>query len=263
MNLETALREIAGQLKLDAALLAEYAAEDTIGGYHVNPSLAVWKVGSLWEVEGKILYALVRALQAKTVVEIGSRFGCSAAHLATALRHNGGGKVIGVDLDTSLSDAQFPADLRTIATFVQANGVEWLATQEDDSIDLIFEDADHSRQTTSAVARLATKKLRPGGVLVVHDAMHDYAFVNAAFSRITSDAGAEIRAGLDMAAIPYRLYLIEPSDCGVAIYEKSTNVVVGYDDIGLSAVVDVRRPTEPAKERKPRKPRTSKKAAAK
>jgi predicted O-methyltransferase YrrM len=48
---------------------------------------------------GTLLYQLVRATRARTVVEYGTSYGISTIHLAAALRDNGGGRVIGSELN--------------------------------------------------------------------------------------------------------------------------------------------------------------------
>lgn len=48
--------------------------------------------------QGKFLYLLARSLNAKTIVEFGTSFGISTIYLATAVRDNGGGLVIGTEI---------------------------------------------------------------------------------------------------------------------------------------------------------------------
>lgn len=48
---------------------------------------------------GVLLYQLVRATGAQTVVEYGTSYGISTIHLAAAVRDNGGGRVIGSELN--------------------------------------------------------------------------------------------------------------------------------------------------------------------
>jgi predicted O-methyltransferase YrrM len=46
---------------------------------------------------GELLYLLARATRARTVVEYGTSFGVSTIYLASAVRDNGGGTVIGTN----------------------------------------------------------------------------------------------------------------------------------------------------------------------
>lgn len=227
MNLQDALQLLAMQLQLDPAELIRYAGEDTIGGYHWKADEQKWPMGSLFGVEGQILYALVRILKPAHVVEIGSLRGCSTAHLATALSVNGSGRLTAVDIAPDARD-QFPKHLESVLTGVTADGLDWLTGQEDGSIDLLFEDSSHGTDMCAAVAELCKTKLAPGGVLVMHDAGHDLAFVGGGV-QVPSAVGAEVRAGLDRAlGTAYRVYLAEPSDCGVAVWQRNFIAPAGW-----------------------------------
>lgn len=209
MNLETALNEIANQVvPIGKGSLVPYAAEDTIGGWHPDPSQRLWPVGSVFEAEGKVLYALIRALKPRTCVEIGIQDGCSASHIAAALQANDfniGGHL--TSIDRANSGTLIPDDLRPYVTIVGGDGAEWLEAQPDGSIDFLFEDADHSEDLAYRVGLLAKTKLKPGGVFVAHDAAHYL-------------VGADIRAGYTRAGLDYRVYSIEPSDCGLLIWRQ-------------------------------------------
>jgi predicted O-methyltransferase YrrM len=50
---------------------------------------------------GQFLYTCIRNTKAKRVVEFGSSMGISTIHMAAALRDNGGGKIIGTELEES------------------------------------------------------------------------------------------------------------------------------------------------------------------
>lgn len=217
MNIEQGLTLLAAQIKADAQELIAYAAEDTIGGYDANEANRKFPMGSLWEPEGKVLYALVRWLKPDVVAEIGGWMGCSASHLALAVKANGKGKVFSVDNGSGGQSGQLLLpELRQYVTQVKADGRDWLAAQEDHSIGLLFEDADHSTELTEAIAKLAVLKLEAGGVMVNHDAAHDSAILGNG-QRIPSAVGRAIRDGLANAGVYFKPYLIEPSDCGVAV----------------------------------------------
>jgi Methyltransferase domain len=220
MNLSTALTIIAQRFGFNAQELIAYAAEDAIGGYNPNPALAKWPMGSLWEVEGKTLYALVRVLRpqrgngAILAAEIGTHRGASATHIIAAMKQTFketglAGFLMGCDLGDYGGDL-LPTQYQDWFELHHVNGIDYLAEIEDGTFSLIFEDASHDAETTAAVAALAQRKLAPGGVLVVHDAAH---FL----------VGADIRAGLDAANLPggYGVYLCEPSDCGLAVWRKA------------------------------------------
>ena len=50
---------------------------------------------------GTLLYMLARASRAATIVEYGTSFGISTLHLASALRDNGGGRLVGSEFEPS------------------------------------------------------------------------------------------------------------------------------------------------------------------
>lgn len=218
MDLRETFTLIAPQLKIDPQELIAYAAEDTLGGYHIDESRRQFPTGSLWEVEGKILYALVRWLKPAVVAEIGGWLGCSAAHLALAVKANGSGKVYSVDNGSGGQQhgSLLPPDLHEFVTLVEEDGRIWLASQPPQSVGFLFEDADHSSTLTKEIGRLALSKMVPGGLMVNHDAAHDFAYIGQG-QRVPSSVGRDIRDGLEAAGLYFRTYRADPSDCGVAI----------------------------------------------
>ncbi|MDF5732401.1 MAG: class I SAM-dependent methyltransferase [Rhizonema sp. PD38] len=48
--------------------------------------------------QGQLIYLLARSINAKTIVEFGTSYGISTIYLATAVRDNGGGLVIGTEI---------------------------------------------------------------------------------------------------------------------------------------------------------------------
>ena len=49
--------------------------------------------------QGQLLYLVARALAARRIVEFGTSFGISTLYLAAAVRDNGGGSVIGSEIE--------------------------------------------------------------------------------------------------------------------------------------------------------------------
>jgi predicted O-methyltransferase YrrM len=245
MILNDALTLIATQLKADPQALIAFAAEDTIGGYDVDESNRKFPQGSLWEPEGKILYALVRWLKPKVVAEIGGWVGCSASHLAMAVKANGQGHVFSVDSGVGGMTAgeRLLPELREYVTFVREDGRTWLTTQAPESIGLLFEDADHSTQLVKEIAQLALPKLEIGGVMVNHDAAHDFAILGNG-QRVHTTVGREVREGLEQAGVWFRPYLVEPSDCGLAITVKPGVKTAQFE--GIANIRESRAPELPA-----------------
>jgi len=261
ITLTEALTLIAAQIHADAQELIAYAAEDNLGGYHWNPALATFPMGSCFGVEGQMLYALVRHLKPDTVVEIGGWAGCSGSHLALAVLRNGKGKVISVDNEVggmAHGNAMLP-ELRQFCTLVRANGQDWLAEQPDGSLGLIFEDADHSTPLVALLSSLALRKLQPGGYLVNHDAMHDKAILGGG-QIVSSDVADAVQLGLRQAGAYFSGYLVEPSDCGIALtvapgVKKPISVTPIASDhlaalsIGNANIESVSQPPAPKKTR--------------
>ena len=227
MNLEECLSDLAAHYNLNPGELVNYAYEDTIGGYHSNAQYANWPLGSIWAVEGQILYALVRMLKPHVCVELGTWHGCSATHIAAALHANGGtGRLYCVE-NGGYGLAQpdlVPSELQGYMTFFTSDAAEYME-QSTHQIDFVFEDSAHNEDITRRVWAAAKDRLNPGGVLISHDAKH---FL----------VGEEIRLGIVHSGIDLtrtRFYLIAPSDCGLAIYRDSRAAEVkGLTEVQLA-----------------------------
>jgi len=261
------LQLVAAQVKADPRELQEFAAEDDLGGYHINEAMRVFPMGSLWGVEGQILYALIRYLKPLTVVEIGGLSGCSTSHLAAAIKRNGFGEVISVDNGTleAVHGELIPNHLRPYVTLIRANGEDWLSEQDDQSIGFIFEDASHETELVATLSRLALRKLQPGGFLVNHDAPKTFSwdgnYQPGSIGAPYSPVGKAVQDGLAQANAYFRLYLPEPSDCGIALTVAPGEwQEVAIDDsvqsVGIAPIESVTLP--PVKVTKTRKKRTAK-----
>jgi predicted O-methyltransferase YrrM len=234
-DLNQVLTFISLQLDCDPAELIAYAGEDQLGGYHFDPTQARFPIGSLFGVEGQILYALVRHLKPDMVVEIGGWAGASASHLALAVMRNEKGKVISVDLgDENVNAATGQAhgsliapNLKPYVQLVKEDGRVWLNNQKPGSIDIIFEDADHSPDLVMELSRLALTRLKTGGYLVNHDAGHVEAIYPNG-NRTPSPVGQNVQDGLARAGAAFKAYLASPSDCGLALTVK--------DNLGVAPV---------------------------
>lgn len=199
------------------AVLSFYSNLDAIGGYHPDPAQAKWPGGSVFENEGKLIFAIVRAFYYKTVIEIGLGDGCSASHIASALKSAYDDQIaVGfkpkhkghlTSIDRGNSGRLIPDDLRPWITIIPGDGEEWLREQKDETVDLIFEDADHSERLSYEIGMLAKSKLRPGGLLIAHDISHE-------------GVGEDVAAGYTRAGLDYLTLLIEPSDCGLMLWRK-------------------------------------------
>lgn len=213
------LFQIEKQLGLELDSLMPYAEQDDIGGFHPDATQAKWNMGAIFDVEGRTLYAVIRALKPKVIVEIGSGTGCSSNHMAAALVQNyvnpaTAGHITTIDRGNT---PHILDDYKAFVTAIPGDGVEYLAKQPDNSIDFILEDADHTTELCQAIAELAKTKLKPGGVLFAHDAVH-------------WAVGAEVKRGYDLAGLDFRVYLTDPSDCGWLVWQKPNLTYRGLED---------------------------------
>lgn len=222
VSLKYALNDISHMFHiLTPADVIPFAAQDPHGGYHADYDDG-FPSGSLWRVEGQFLYALVRALKPRSVLELGTWHGASATHILQALHDNG----VSGDTDGTLDCVDnraygdivignmIPLDLRLYAT-IHAKSLEEFITDVTPSLDqgyrydFIFEDAMHTVEQVEIVWSAADRLLNPGGMIISHDACHPI-------------AGSIIREGIARAgyADEARTVLIEPADCGFAVWRK-------------------------------------------
>lgn len=200
ISLAQAFERIAPEIGAAVDDLLAYADEDHFTGF--DNGQGNWPGGSVWTVEGKFLYAVVRHLRPTRVLEIGTAYGCSATHILQALHVNEHGTLTSLDIQSS-AGAGIPDELRDQHVFVAADALVWLGKNRK-KFDLVFEDGLHTREFTEAAIRAAWDT-HPA-VLLSHDVMH------------FSDYGRFVRESWDAAfgEDGYQKVLIDPSDCGLA-----------------------------------------------
>jgi hypothetical protein len=130
-----AIAVLASRLHIHADEMQAYADADLYGGRDDGTFQAM----AIHAVEGRLLYALVRALKPQTVLEIGTADGGSATHILSALATNGIGQLISYDVVEG-SGGHIPAALRDRWTL----RIEDALTADLPQADYIFEDSDHS-----------------------------------------------------------------------------------------------------------------------
>jgi predicted O-methyltransferase YrrM len=117
---------------------------------------------------GKLLYLLARATKASSIIEFGTSFGLSTLHLAAAIKDNGGGRVIGTDLEeTKLARAERHLQEAGLAAFVElraGDAIESLARDLPESIDLVL--LDGAKWLYPRILGLLEPRLRRGALLV-------------------------------------------------------------------------------------------------
>lgn len=120
---------------------------------------------------GRFLYAIARACKAKRMVEFGSSMGISTIYLAAALRDNGGGHLIGSEMEAAkVARARANLDAAGLADLVDIREGDALETLKDvgDGIDLLLIDGAFSLYLP--VLKLVEPRLNPGAVVLGENA---------------------------------------------------------------------------------------------
>ncbi len=149
------------------------------------PALArgVFARKSLWEIltpeamkgcyipvspeQGRLLYLTARALGARRVVEYGTSFGISTLYLAAAVKDNGGGRVVGSEIEPG-KHARAVAHLREAGLAehaeVRLGDAQKTLADVDGPIDLVL--LDGWKDLYLPILESLTPKLRPGAVVL-------------------------------------------------------------------------------------------------
>jgi predicted O-methyltransferase YrrM len=169
--------------------------------------------GSVHPAEGALLFGLVRGLRPNVVVETGTANGVSTAYLLAALRRNGAGRLISIDLPFT-SDAGGALQSIVEGTAIDKDDASpvppgkdpgwvvpdeyrdrWelrlgdarellpLALEAEGQIDIFFHDSLHTREHMLFEFETAWPFLAPGGVLVSDDVFQRQHDALPAFAR--------------------------------------------------------------------------------
>ena len=121
---------------------------------------------------GLLLYMLARGNGARSIVEFGTSFGLSTIQMAAALRDNGGGKLIGSELEPSkLARARAnleAAGLSDLVEIREGDALETLARDLPDPIDLVL--LDGHKPLYARILTMLAPRLRPGSYVVADNA---------------------------------------------------------------------------------------------
>jgi predicted O-methyltransferase YrrM len=117
--------------------------------------------------QGRFLYLTARALGARRVVEYGTSFGISTLYLAAAVKANGGGRVIGSEIEPGKHARAVAhlaeAGLADVAEVRLGDALETLRAVEG-PIDLVL--LDGWKDLYLPILELLTPRLRPGAVVL-------------------------------------------------------------------------------------------------
>ncbi|WP_428676509.1 O-methyltransferase [Reyranella sp.] len=120
---------------------------------------------------GRFLYTIARACKATRIVEFGTSMGVSTIYLAAALRDNGGGRLIGTELEPAkVACARANLDTAGLADLVEIREGDALETLRDagDSVDLLLIDGAFTLYLP--VLKLVEPRLKPGAVVLGENA---------------------------------------------------------------------------------------------
>jgi predicted O-methyltransferase YrrM len=149
---------------------------------------------SIGRAQGQFLYALARGAGARRVVEFGTSMGISTIYLAAAVRDNGGGLVIG-------SELQAEKVRRARANLAEAGLAELVEIREGDALETLRDPGgpldlaflDGWKDLYLPVLERLTPQLRPGA-LVVGDNMFTFWRALAPYRAHVRDASKGFRS---------------------------------------------------------------------
>ena len=121
---------------------------------------------------GTLLYMLARSSKAKAIVEFGTSFGISTLHLASALRDNGGGRLITSEFEpTKVARARrnlTEGGLIDLVEIREGDALQTLGADLPERIDLVL--LDGAKALYPEVLGLVESRLGPGAFIVADNA---------------------------------------------------------------------------------------------
>ena len=174
VRIKALLAELHAASAAQNAALARFIGDDGFRSVAGSPSeietgRAFWrdKLVALEPEKARFCYMLIRAMGARSVVEVGTSFGVSTLYLAAAVKDNGGGCVIATELEpqkAAMARAHFArAGLSEFIDLREGDLRQTLA-QIDAPIDFVLMDV-WTPMARAAIALLAPH-LREGAVVV-------------------------------------------------------------------------------------------------
>lgn len=121
---------------------------------------------------GRLLYMLARSAKARRIVEFGTSFGLSTLHLASALRDNGGGRLITTEFEPSKAararENLTAGGLIDLVEIREGDALQTLGSDLPDSIDLVL--LDGAKALYPEILDLVESRLAAGAVIVADNA---------------------------------------------------------------------------------------------
>ena len=116
---------------------------------------------------GRFAYIVARSIQARRIVEFGTSFGISTLYLAAAVKDNGGGVVIGSELEPGkVVQARANIEAAGLSQYVDIREGDAQETLRDagGAVDMAL--LDGWKDLYVPILELLTPKIRPGGVVL-------------------------------------------------------------------------------------------------
>lgn len=128
---------------------------------------------------GTLLYMLARSSGARNIIEFGTSFGLSTLYLASALRDNGGGRLITTEFELSkverARDNLMAGGLLDLVEIRTGDALETLASDLPERIDLLL--LDGAKALYPEILALVQSRLRPGAIIVADNADYNPDYV--------------------------------------------------------------------------------------
>jgi predicted O-methyltransferase YrrM len=125
---------------------------------------------------GRFLYTCARAVRATRIIEFGTSMGISTIYLAAALRDNGGGRLIGSEIEpTKVARARANIDAAELSDLVDIREGDAMETLRDTGgeVDLLM--LDGAFPLYQPVLKLIESRLRTGAFILAENALdRDY-----------------------------------------------------------------------------------------
>ena len=156
----------------DEAIVQEARGNDAVWNAASSEQKAAMMSDALLPVSrdaGRFLYAVARSIAAKRIVEFGTSFGVSTIYFAAALKDNGGGVVIGSELETSkVATAKQHLAEAGLFQFAEIRAGDAMHTLLDTgTVDLLF--LDGWKPMYLDVLKLLLPSLQQGAVVLADD----------------------------------------------------------------------------------------------
>ena len=156
----------------DEAIIQQVRGNEAIWNNSTSEQKAALMADALLPVSqeaGRFLYAVARSISAKRIVEFGTSFGVSTIYFAAAMKDNGGGLVIGSELEPSkVAKANQHLAEAGLSEFADIRAGDAMQTLRDTgTVDLLF--LDGWKLMYPDVLKLLMPSLRQGAVVMADD----------------------------------------------------------------------------------------------